>query len=263
MRYYSRIIGYNIVLIGILMLGIYFLFGKSNKVEAKDLGVHGRVWNIEEKDIVSYIKSQITDEKAEEIQKDFIRRSKNTINRPKSVNGISKTIKNKVHYYNPEITLTKDITDHNGNILHKKGTKINPLDYQPFTRQLVFIDGDDKSQVEYAVSLYKKVGNETAGSRAKLNKDNFASDLKIVLIKGSPIELMKKYNDDNGNNINNKDHPLKRDISSKKNNNLQYIRFYFDQEGYLSKTFGIETVPSLVKKEGRLMRVETIVLSGR
>ena len=68
-------------------------------------------------------------------------------------------------------------------------------------------------------------------------------------MNGSPIELMKKYN------------PQKGDISDK--NNLQYLRFYFDQKGYLSKTFGIETVPSLVKKEGRLMRVEAIVLGGR
>ena len=42
----------------------------------------------------------------------------------------------------------------------------------------------------------------------------------------------------------------------------QTIRFYFDQEGYLSKTFGIETVPTLVKKEGKLMRVEAIVIKN-
>jgi hypothetical protein len=40
----------------------------------------------------------------------------------------------------------------------------------------------------------------------------------------------------------------------------QDIRFYFDQKGHLSNTFGIKTVPSLIQKEGRLIRVESIVL---
>jgi len=231
MKYYSKIIGYTVVLLGVLVFVVYFLFGRSNKAEAKDLGVHGQVWAIEEKDIISYIKSQITEEKVEKIQKDFISQSKKHINRPKSVNGISKTLEHKVHYYNPEITLTKDVVDQTGKVLYKKGMKVNPLEHQTFTRQLLFIDGDDKKQVEYAVSKYKKIGN----------------DLKIVLINGSPIELMKKYN------------PQKGDVSVDKNN-LQYLRFYFDQEGYLSKAFGIETVPSLVKKEGRLMRVEAVVI---
>ncbi len=219
MKYYSRIIGYTVVFLGIIIFGIYFLFGRSNKVEAKDLGVQGQVWEIKEKDIVSYIKSQITEEKADKIQKDFISKSKKHINRPKPVGGITKTLESKVHYYNPEITLTKDVTDQTGKVLYKKGTKVNPLDHQSFTRQLLFIDGDDIKQVEFVVFKYHQIGQE----------------LKIILINGSPIELMRKH---------------------------QTIRFYFDQEGYLSKTFGIETVPTLVKKEGRLMRVEAIVLGG-
>jgi len=40
------------------------------------------------------------------------------------------------------------------------------------------------------------------------------------------------------------------------------VRFYFDQENHLTKTFGVKTVPTLVKKEGNLMRVEAIVLGG-
>lgn len=218
MKYYNKIIGYCLVLLGTLIFGIYSIF--NNKAEAKDLGVHGRIWEIEEKDIVSYIKSQITDEKAEKIQKDFISNSKKHINRPKPVDGISITQKSKVHYYNPEITLTKDIIDQTGKVLYKQGTKVNPLDHQPFTRQLLFIDGDNAKQVKFAISKHRQVGE----------------DLKIVLVSGSPIELMKQN---------------------------KAIRFYFDQEGYLTKTFGIETVPTLIQKERKLMRVEAIVVGGR
>ena len=217
MKYYSKIIGYTVVVIAVLVFGIMFLFG--NNSNAKDLGTHGRVWAIEEQNIVSYIKSQITEEKAQKIQKDFISKSKKHINRTKPVGGITKTLERKVHYYNPEITLMKDIVDQAGKVLYQKGMKVNPLDYQPFTRQLLFIDGDDIKQVAFAISKYKKVGD----------------NLKIVLTNGSPMELMKKF---------------------------KMVRFYFDQESHLTKTFGIKTVPTLVKKDGNLMRVEAIVLDG-
>lgn len=217
MKYYSKIIGYTVFMIGVLVCGIMLLFG--NNSNAKDLGTHGRVWAIEEQNIVSYIKSQITEEKAEKIQKDFILKSKKHINRPKPVGGITKTIEAKVHYYNPEITLTKDIVDQMGKVLYSKGTKVNPLDRQPFTRQLLFIDGDDMKQVMFVVSKHHQIGD----------------DLKIILTNGSPMELMKKF---------------------------KMVRFYFDQESHLTKTFGVKTVQTLVKKEGNLMRVEAIVLSG-
>jgi conjugal transfer pilus assembly protein TraW len=223
MKYYSKIIAYTLVLLGILVYGIMFMFDKN--ADAKDLGVHGQVWEIKEQNIVSYIKFQITEEKVQQIQKDFVSNSKKRINRPNSVHGITQTQKPKVHYYNPEITLTKDIVDQTGKVLHKKGTKVNPLDHQPFTRQLLFIDGDDAKQVKFAISKHHQIGD----------------DLKIVLVNGSPIELMKKH---------------------------KTIRFYFDQEGYLTKTFGIETVPTLVKKEEpsrsqMLMRVEAVVIRSK
>lgn len=218
MKYYSQIIGYTVVVIGVLVFGTMLLLD-NNKAEAKDFGTHGRVWEIEEQNIVSYIKSQITEEKAEQIQKDFISKSKKHINRPKPVGGITKTQRAKVHYYNPEITLTKDIVDQTGKVLYKKGTNVNPLEHQTFTRQLLFIDGDDKKQVEFAIAKHHQIGD----------------DLKIILTNGSPMELMKKF---------------------------QTVRFYFDQESHLTKTFGIKTVPTLVKKDGNLMRVEAIVLVG-
>lgn len=186
-------------------------------INAKDLGIHGRVWEIKEQNIVSYIKNMLGEKDMQKFNQDFKDRVKDGVNRPMPVKGIIKSSKNKVHYFNPEITLKKDIADHNGRVLHKKGTKINPLDHQQFTRKLLFIDGDIKSHVNYALKKHKEIGE----------------DLKIVLINGSPIELMKKN---------------------------QNMRFYFDQKGYLTTTFGIKMAPSLIQKEGRLIRVESIVL---
>jgi conjugal transfer pilus assembly protein TraW len=199
-------------------LTLILIFSAQNSL-SKDLGSHGRVWEIKEKNIVSYIKSRLNSKDVQKITEDFKKKVEAEVVRPEAVNGISKTLKKEVHYFNPEIVLQKDVVDHTGRVMHKKGTRINPLDYQEFTRKLLFIDGDNKEHVNYALIQHKK----------------FGEDLKIVLVDGSPIELMKTN---------------------------KMVRFYFDQQGYLTKTFGIKTAPSLVQKEGKLIKIEGIVLEG-
>ena len=54
-------------------------------------------------------------------------------------------------------------------ILYKAGTRINPLDYMVFNESLVFIDGEDESQKEFAHKYQDKNG--------------FA---KIILVNGEP-----------------------------------------------------------------------------
>src|SRR3546814_11874354 len=59
---------------------------------------------------------------------------------------------------------------------------------------------------------------------------------KIIFVNGSPIEQMT----------------------------AKQRRFYFDQEGRLTGTFGIEHTPAVVSQNGRTMRVsEIVVKSGR
>jgi len=55
---------------------------------------------------------------------------------------------------------------------------------------------------------------------------------KIILVNGSPVELM----------------------TAKKR------RFYFDQAGKLTTRFGIEHTPAIVTQAGRVMRVSEVAL---
>jgi len=55
--------------------------------------------------------------------------------------------------------------------LTRKGEKHNPLDKVSFGKPLLFIDGDEKDQIEWALS----------------------QEGKIILVKGAPLELEKTY----------------------------------------------------------------------
>lgn len=157
-------------------------FFLSNNAYAKDLGVRGQTYKIVEEDPVTHIERKLnTMEENGELaeHKQILRaRTKEKLFRPTRVKGISKATEDRVFYHDPTITLKEDIKDHEGNIIHKAGKTINPLDTVPMRIGLLFIDGDDKEQIKFALSQDKKL----------------PGGFNITLINGSPIALEKEYN---------------------------------------------------------------------
>lgn len=143
---------------------------------AKDLGKYGHTYEIEEKDFVSVIEGRL--EKAKEdgtldkFQDEYQKRLSKQIKRPNKVEGITKVTENRIRSFDPTVELEEDIGVPNGekiNILYAKGTKINPLDYQAFDEAMIFIDGDDEAQKEFANSYFERYPN-----------------VAIILVNGEP-----------------------------------------------------------------------------
>ena len=98
-------------------------------------------------------------------------RVRQSIDRPRPVEGLQKATTYQLRDYDPSFILDKDIKDHEGNLIATAGTKYNPLDYHSFGKPILLIDGDDVSQVAWS-----------------LNQEG-----KIVLTKGAPLLLTKEY----------------------------------------------------------------------
>ena len=112
----------------------------------------------------------------EQIQKQAVTNAKNQINNPTPVSGISDATITKTWYYKPMIELKQNLTDGQGHIIAKAGS-YNALRYKPFDTQLLFINGNNKKQVEWALKHYHNDGIKT----------------KIVLTQGSFMALDKKH----------------------------------------------------------------------
>ena len=150
-------------------------------LQAKDLGVHGRVYEIQENDLLSVLQSRAQAEldsgKWAKRVEEWQGQAKQQANRP---NGIilPRATETTSHLYDPSIIVPKDIKDTNGLLIRAAGSQINPLSYISMTRNLVFIDGDDRAQVDWMVQL---TGSEPGR-------------YKIILTQGSVIDLMKELN---------------------------------------------------------------------
>lgn len=166
---------------------IFFLLSQCFllSANAQDLGVFGETFEIAEEDFLHHMMSKlqkmnqtgelkIAQEKVQE-------KIKENIAHPPAVQGITGTEKEREYKFDPTITATQDLADHNGKVFARAGEQFNPLD-QVKMSPMLFIDGNNSKQVSWAL---KKTEDR------KIFKHDFA---KIVLVNGAPFDLQIKLN---------------------------------------------------------------------
>lgn len=137
----------------------------------EDFGTRGHLFDIEEESIIEEIMNKLkmaeTDGTLEKLNEEFIAKVKVKILRPNPVANISKSKTNRSWTYDPSFTQEKNIKDEKGRIIVAAGTRVNGLEKLKWGEPMIFINGDDKDQVEW---VKKQSG-------------------KIVLVSGAPLEL--------------------------------------------------------------------------
>lgn len=156
------------------------LFVCSSVLLARDLGVVGPVYPIAEQDMLQTIEQRLTALKESgelaRIEEDAKTRYQAYVERPEGVR-LPRATQNRTYYVDPSLTVPYDIKDHEGRIIHPAGTTINPLDYMTLSKQLLFFDGDDPVQVEWARSMV----------------DGDPLHIKPILTNGPVLALMKEW----------------------------------------------------------------------
>lgn len=153
----------------------------SFEVRAKDFGVQGEVFEIGELDMLEYIKAKLKQMEQDGTmtlkQEEMKSRVGEYVHRPFVNSLLARTTNPKTWEYDPTYIVPEDIKDQDGNIIYLQGHRHNPLDSTFLETNLVFIDGDDKHQVQWAQRFLSSAEKPS----------------KIILVNGEPLELMKKY----------------------------------------------------------------------
>lgn len=136
-----------------------------------DLGVQGSVFRIEEEDLLEYILAKTNDISLPN-QEEIIKAQIESFKKPQRVE-IGEACEDRVYFYDPKVKVQADITDHEGNIVVKKGTTFNPLGTVSLNQEMIFFDATNKEHLEWAKQSPKA---------------------KWILVNGNPIELEKELN---------------------------------------------------------------------
>ena len=199
--------------------GLLIAVGASASTQVRDYGTQAQAFPIIEPDLLATIEARLarlqSSGQIDTLNQQFARRVEQSVRRPKPVAGITPAIRERSWQFDPAMVVERDIRDQKGNLIAAAGQRVNPLDFVTVHQALVFVDGDDARQMAWATGRWN------------------ATDAKIILVAGSPIDEMTNR---------------KR-------------RFYFDQNGVLTERFGIRHTPAVVSQQGKVMQVREHVLA--
>ena len=116
-------------------------------LRAKVIGTVGRTYPISERDALTEIQ-----ERAEKINMgQLLNKVKPENYRPSNLTELPRARKTRTFQVDMTYTLERDIPDGKGGVLYPAGYTFNPLDYVPFNKTLVVIDGKEREQVLWFV----------------------------------------------------------------------------------------------------------------
>ena len=199
--------------------GLLVAVGATASTQARDYGTQAQAFPIIEPDLLATIEARLarlqSSGQIDALNQQFARRVEQSVRRPKPVAGITPAIRERSWQFDPAMVVERDIRDQKGNLIAAAGQRVNPLDFVTVRQALVFVDGANARQMASATGRWN------------------ATDAKIILVAGSPIDEMTNR---------------KR-------------RFYFDQNGVLTERFGIRHTPAVVSQQGKVMQVREHVLA--
>lgn len=149
----------------------------AGTVAAKDLGVRGAVWHIEEPDLLMEIEQrlesmEISGEVAR-MRREALALTRERLEAPPRVAGVTPARERRTRLFDPSVIIERDARTADGRLIAARGTRINPLEKHPLTRDLLFIDATRPVEVEWALRHEKPS--------------------VIVLLAGRPLELMRAH----------------------------------------------------------------------
>ncbi len=153
----------------------------SMNVLALDLGVHGRLYAIDEQNLIEVIQANaqadIDSGAWQERTEQWREKARYQVNRPSGIQ-LPRSDETSSRLFDPSVIFPDDIKDTKGNVIYAAGTTVNPLSYINWSRQLIFIDGDDRTQVEWMIAQTQAI----------------PSQYKVILTNGPVLDLMNELN---------------------------------------------------------------------
>lgn len=147
----------------------------AGPVQACDYGQQGTVFPVIERDLLQQIHARLLamEQSGEtaRLNEELKRRTVARVERPEPVAGLVRAEAARQWLFDPTITLETDIRGAKGELIHARGTRVNPLDSVGLRADLLFFDGDDPDQLAWAL-------RQSPGA-------------KLILVRGAPLQLMK------------------------------------------------------------------------
>ncbi len=161
----------------------------NSELNGKDLGVYGKLYKIEEEDIVSYIKGKAKKIDMQALREKTNRSVKKSLLELSSVSlEVPTAQKERVRYIDSSVKVANPIYDHTGEIISLAGV-VNPFDYVSLSKSILVLRED---QVEKAL---EKISGNVEGKLILILTDGNVQRVSTLVgwtaYKASPLILRR------------------------------------------------------------------------
>lgn len=112
------------------------------RAAGKDLGVHGRLYEIREEDMLSYVRRKAGGIDMRALRENVTRNLERTRGKLSVVSlGVPPAEEERTRYVDPSVNVPNPVYDLEGKIVSPAGT-VNPLDYVPLSKPILFLRED-------------------------------------------------------------------------------------------------------------------------
>ena len=165
--------------LGLVLAITLLLLGAS--AEALDLGTLGPTYDIGEPHLLEMITQRLHALQSAgdlaRLEAQARQRAIDSVVHPVPVAGLRATEVPPSFYFDPSVTLDRNLLGAHGELLYAAGTRKNPLDVVALPRDLLFFDARDRRQVQQARRLMARPPGR----------------IKPILVGGSYLDLMQAW----------------------------------------------------------------------
>ena len=138
-------------------LAVVFLFASPvawAQSSGKDLGIHGKLYEIKEEDMLSYVRRKAGEIDLQALRESMVRKIEESYAGHSLVSlDVPSATEERVRYIDPSVVVRNPLYDHTGKMISPAGT-VNPLDHVSLSKSILILRED---QIKRA--LEKTSGN--------------------------------------------------------------------------------------------------------
>lgn len=145
------------VSVALALVLLFALQPQRAQSSGKDLGVHGKLYEIGEEDMLSYVKRKAGEIDMQSLQENMERKLGESYAEHSLVSlNVPSAEKERVRYVDPSVNVRNPLYDHTGKMISPAGA-VNPFDYVSLSKSILVLR---EEQIEMALEQVGKEGGK-------------------------------------------------------------------------------------------------------
>ena len=172
-------------------LALVFLFASPvawAQFSGKDLGIHGKLYEIKEEDMLSYVKRKAGEIDLQALRESMVKKIEESYAEHSLVSlDVPSATEERVRYIDPSVVVRNPLYDHTGKIIFPAGT-VNPLDHISLSKSILVLRED---QIKRALEKTSENGEKPILILTDGDIQRASSLASQAVYKASPFMLKR------------------------------------------------------------------------